>query len=76
MDNEVTYLSEIISALKYYDGMASLKEINIYIEKNDVLPYIHTNRNWKRNVSSVIQDIVHKQCHIKVERTFFILFMV
>lgn len=55
MSNEVTYLSEIISALKYYDGMASLKEINRYIEINDKLPSIHTNLNWMKNVSAVIQ---------------------
>lgn len=55
MDNKVTYLSEIISALKHYDGMASLKEINSYIEKKNILPSIHTNSNWTKNVSAVIQ---------------------
>lgn len=55
MNNDITYLSEIISALKHYDGMASLKEINSYIAKKNVLPSIHTNPNWTRNVSAVIQ---------------------
>lgn len=55
MNKYVTYLSEIVSALEYYDGMASLKEINDYIEKRNILPNIHTNANWKRNVSAVIQ---------------------
>lgn len=50
MSSEVTYLSEIISALKYYDGMASLKEINRYIEMNDKLPSVRTNLNWSKNV--------------------------
>lgn len=55
MSKEITYLTEIISALEHYDGMASLKEISSYIEKNNVLPNIHTNSNWTRNVSAVIQ---------------------
>lgn len=55
MNKNVTYLSEIISALEYYDGMASLKEINEYVEKKNVLPSIHSNKNWKSNVSAVIQ---------------------
>lgn len=55
MIKNITYLSEIISALEYYDGMASLKEINEYIERKDILPNIHTNANWTRNVSAVIQ---------------------
>lgn len=55
MNNRITYLSEIILALKYYGGMASLKEINGYIERRGALPNIHTNPNWTRNVSAVIQ---------------------
>lgn len=54
MNKNATYLSEIILALEYYDGMASLKEINDYIEE-DILPSIHTNNNWTSNVSAEIQ---------------------
>lgn len=55
MKNSVTYLSEIINALKNLGGSASLKEINQYIEKRDVLVSIRNNKNWTRNVSAVIQ---------------------
>lgn len=55
MDKDVTYLSEIISALKHYGGMASLKEINTYIEAHNTLPNIQTNPKWTNNVSAVIQ---------------------
>ncbi len=55
MNNKITYLSEIILALKYYNGMASLKEINQFIESRNVLPYLQTNPNWRRNISAVIQ---------------------
>ncbi len=43
MNNRITYLSEIIFALKYYNGMAWLKEINQFIESRNVLPYLQTN---------------------------------
>ena len=39
----MTYLSEIENALRFFDGCASLKEINEYIEKQNKLPYIKTN---------------------------------
>lgn len=52
---KITYLSEIISALHDLGGMASLKEICSHIESKNILPNIHTNMNWQRNVSSVIQ---------------------
>lgn len=55
MKNSATYLSEIINALKNLGGSASLKEINQYIEKRDVLVSIRNNKNWTRNVSAVIQ---------------------
>lgn len=55
MSNKITYLSEIILALRYYKGMASLREINRFIESRNVLPYLQTNPNWTRNVSAVIQ---------------------
>lgn len=54
-DEQVTYLSEIISALTDLGGSASLKEINDYIEFRNSLSSIKTNKNWKRNVSAVIQ---------------------
>lgn len=55
MNKDVTYLSEIISALRHYGGMASLKEINTYIENHNTLPNIQTNPKWTNNVSAVIQ---------------------
>lgn len=55
MDSKITYLSEIINALNFYEGEASLKEINEFIKNRDVLPYIHSNPNWTNNVSAEIQ---------------------
>lgn len=55
MSNLTTYLSEILSALQSLGGMGSLKEINDLIERRNLLPYIHTNVNWRGNVRAVIQ---------------------
>ena len=55
MDNQITYLSEIVLALEHLGGSASLKEINDFIENRGVLPSIITNINWKRSVSAAIQ---------------------
>lgn len=52
---EITYLSEIINALGALDGCGSLREINYYIESNNILPAIKSNRNWKDNVRATIQ---------------------
>lgn len=52
---KITYLSEIIKALKSLGGCASLKEINDYIEEEKNLPAVKTNRNWKDNVRATIQ---------------------
>jgi len=53
---KVTYQSEIIRALIGLEGQASLKEILSYINKRNVLPYIHTNPNWDRRVSAELQE--------------------
>lgn len=55
MKKDVTYLSEIVEALKYYNGMASLKEINKYIENKGKLPSIYNNEKWKNQVSKDLQ---------------------
>lgn len=55
MSDNITYLSEIVLSLQELNGMGSLKEINQLIEKRDLLPAIHTNPNWKKNVSATIQ---------------------
>ncbi|MCD7773089.1 MAG: HNH endonuclease [Ruminococcus sp.] len=52
---DVTYLSEIISALEKLNGTGSLSEICEIIESNDKLSAIHTNKAWKNNVSNTIQ---------------------
>ena len=54
-NSQVTYLSEIIASLKELGGIASLSEITDQIEERDKLPYIKTNKAWKRNVSAEIQ---------------------
>lgn len=50
-----TYLSEIIIALEELGGCGSLKEINRIIKNRNLLSSIHSNPNWERNVSAVIQ---------------------
>ncbi len=55
MNEKITYTSEIITAFELLDGTATLSEINIIIEKRDMLPYIHTNKNWKDNIRATIQ---------------------
>ena len=52
---DTSYLAEIIRALKQLDGAGTLKEINSVIEQNGTMPYIKSNKNWKRNVSATIQ---------------------
>lgn len=52
---KITYLSEIKKALEALDGCGSLKEINDYIESQNILPSIKTNQNWKDNVRATIQ---------------------
>ena len=55
MLKKVTYLSCIIEALESLSGMGSLQEINDVIEKQNKLPSILTNNNWKDNVRATIQ---------------------
>lgn len=52
---KITYLSEIINALEHLGGCGSLQEINEYIDNNNMLSAIQTNKNWKDNVRATIQ---------------------
>lgn len=63
-EGKITYISEIIAALKTLGGIASLKEITKEIERRDKLPYIKTNPNWKNAVSLYIQK------HCKETKTY------
>lgn len=58
--NKITYLTEIVEAIKELDGMGALKEITDVIERRDKLSSIHTNVHWKNNVSAEIQ----RHCNI------------
>lgn len=51
----ITYLSEIIEALKELGGSGTLKEINQIVARRDLLPSIHTNANWTDNIRATIQ---------------------
>ncbi len=55
MKEAITYISEIICALESLDGMGTLTEVNSIIEERNILPYIHTNKNWKDNIRATIQ---------------------
>lgn len=71
-DYKPTYLSEIIVALKSFDGIASLRDINNYIEKRNVLPYIKTNVNWKRAVSATLQRFCNEtQSYVEGNKNLF-----
>ena len=54
-ETKPTYLSEIIAALKYLGGTASLSEINNTILERDILPSIRTNSTWRNTVRSELQ---------------------
>lgn len=54
-ENDTSYLSEIIRALKQLGGVGSLTEIQNNIEQRNTMPYIYSNANWKDNVRATIQ---------------------
>lgn len=54
-NNKVTYLSEIVAALKKLGGTATLSEIYIAIQERNLLPALKTNPTWKNTVRSEIQ---------------------
>ena len=55
ISNNVSYLSEIITALKELGGTAHLSDINSKIEERGILPALKTNPTWKNTVRSEIQ---------------------
>ncbi|MBO4866149.1 MAG: AAA family ATPase [Ruminococcus sp.] len=54
-NQKISYLSEIVNALKQLGGTASLSEINNSIQQRDLLPGLKTNSSWKNSVRAEIQ---------------------
>lgn len=50
----MNYLESILDALEHLEGLAHISEICEYIQANNTLDYLHTNRNWRDQISNSI----------------------
>ncbi|MGN0470684.1 MAG: HNH endonuclease [Acutalibacteraceae bacterium] len=70
-EDKITYISEIKAALEQLGGIGSLKDIKRIIEERDKLPSIHTNINWKNQVSNALQTHCKESNSYKGEENLF-----